>query len=354
MKQTIWIGTYTDESLAGIHALECDSETGALRPLGVQHGIENPTYLALNRARTRLYTVCSRNPGAPRETAGAVAAYAVAGTRLSLLNLCPTPGTVPCHISLAPDERSLVFAEYALGHAGRVNLDAGGALVADSLTTVQHEGHGPNPARQERAHAHFAQFTPDGCWIYVCDLGLDQVRLYDAADPGRPWRADPARIFHAAPCAGPRHLRFHPNGRLAFLLNELDSTVVALRYTGDAFTALQTLSALPDGFAGESKAAALKLSEDGRFLFTSNRGYDSIATFAVDPDSGRLERMAISPLTGRFPRDFELLPGSRFVIVGHKLSDEVACYAFDPASGALARQPGTYPVHRPTCIVAGA
>ena len=353
MKQTIWIGTYTDESLAGIHALECDSETGALRPLGVQHGIENPTYLALNRASTRLYTVCSRNPGAPRETAGAVAAYAVAGVRLSLLNLCPTPGTVPCHISLAPDERSLVFAEYAQGHAGRVDLDAGGALVAGSLTTVQHEGHGPNPARQERAHAHFAQVTPDSRWIYVCDLGLDQVLLYDYANPDRPWRTDPARIFHAAPGAGPRHLRFHPNGRLAFLLNELDSTVVALRYTGDAFTALQTLSALPDGFSGESKAAALKLSEDGRFLFTSNRGYDSIATFAVDPDSGRLERMAISPLTGRFPRDFELLPGSRFVIVGHKLSDEVACYAFDPASGAITRQPGTYPVHRPTCIVAG-
>ena len=353
MKQTIWVGTYTDERLAGIHVLECDSVTGALRPLNVLNGIENPTYLALNRAGTRLYTVCSRRPGDPREMAGAVAAYAVEGVRLSLLNLCPTPGTVPCHLSLAPDEASLVFAEYALGHAGRVALDAEGTLVPDSLTTVQHEGRGPNPARQERAHAHFAQVTPDGHWIYVCDLGLDQVRLYDAANPGRPWRADPARTFHAAPGAGPRHLRFHPNGRLAFLLNELDSTVVSLRYTGDAFTAVQTLSALPDGFSGESKAAALKLSEDGRFLFTSNRGYDSLATFAVDPDSGRIERMAISPLTGRFPRDFELLPGSAFALVGHKLSNEVACYAFDAASGTFTRGAGTYPVYRPTCILAG-
>ncbi len=353
MKQTIWVGTSTDERRAGIHVLECDSVSGALRPLNVLHGIENPTYLALNRARTHLYTVCSRGPGAPREMAGAVAAYAVAGARLSLLNLCPTPGTVPCHLSLAPDEASLVFAEYALGHAGRVALDAERTLVPDSLTTVQHEGRGPNPARQERAHAHFAQVTPDGHWIYVCDLGLDQVRLYDAANPGRPWRADPARTFHAAPGAGPRHLRFHPNGRLAFLLNELDSTVVALRYTGESFTALQTLSALPDGFSGESKAAALKLSEDGRFLFTSNRGYDSLATFAVDPDSGRIERMAISPLTGRFPRDFELLPGSAFALVGHKLSNEVACYAFDAASGTFTRGAGTYPVYRPTCILAG-
>jgi len=352
MKQTIWIVSYTDEKRTGIHVLEFDPATVSLRQLDALHGIEGSTYLALNRARTRLYTVCSRGAGAPRENSGAVAAYAIDGTRLTLLNLCPTPGTVPCHLSLTPDEKSLVFAEYALGHCGRVDIGANGALLPDSLTSVQHEGHGPNTARQERAHAHYAHATPDGRWVAVCDLGLDQVLLYDAATPGSPWPAEPAHIFHAAPGAGPRHLCFHPNGRLVFLLNELDSTVVSMRYDGESLSAIQTLSALPDGFTGETKAAAVKISEDGRFLVTSNRGYDSLATFAIDPDSGRMERMAISALTGPFPRDFELLPGGKFALVGHKLADEVACYAFDAASGSFTRAAATHPTYRPTCIVA--
>jgi 6-phosphogluconolactonase len=351
MKTMAWIGSYTDERLAGIHVLDVDSATGELRPLHVPRGIENPTYLALNRARTRLFTVCGRKPGDQKETAGAVAAYAVEGSNLTLLNVCPTPGTVPCHLSLSPDERALVFAEYAQAHAGLVALDANGALMPDSLVTVQHEGRGPDPVRQERAHAHFAAVTPDDRWLYVCDLGLDQVILYDFANARRGLRADPARTFHAAPGAGPRHLRFHPNGRLAFLLNELDSTVVSLRYTGESFTALHTFRTLPDGFAGESKAAAVKISEDGRFLFTSNRGYDSIATFAIDAESGRLARLTVSPLTGSFPRDFAFIPGSNLLLVGHKRSDEVAVYAFDPATGAITRRDGTYAVHRPTCIL---
>lgn len=353
MNTMVWVGSYTDESLAGIHVLDVDPAAGELRPLNVLKGIENPTYLALNRARTRLYTVCSRAPGAPRDAAGAVAAYAIEGASLRRLNMCPTPGSVPCHLSLAPDEQTLVFAEYAGGHAGLLALDANGALASDSLVTVRHKGRGPDPVRQESAHAHFAAVTPDGRWLTVCDLGLDQVILYDFAHARQGLRADPARAFHAAPGAGPRHLRFHPNGRLAFLLNELDSTVVALRYTGESFEEIQTIRALPDDFAGESKAAALKVTPDGRCLITSNRGFDSLTTFAIDPDSGRLERLAISPLTGSFPRDFELLPDGRTLLVGHKLSNEIVCYAFDPASGAITRQPGTYPVHRPTCIVAG-
>lgn len=350
----VWVGSYTDEHLAGIHVIEADAGVGGMRPLNVLKGIENPTYLAVNRSRSRLYTVCSRTPGAPRDAAGAVAAYAIEGAALTLLNTCPTPGGVPCHLSIAPDEQAVVFAEYAQAHAGLLALDTQGGLVPGSLVTVRHKGRGPDPVRQEGAHAHFAAVTPDGRWLIVCDLGLDQVMLYDFAHARQGLlRADPARVFHAAPGAGPRHLRFHPNGRLAFLLNELDSTVVALRYTGESFTAIQTIRALPDDFSGESKAAALKLTADGRFLITSNRGFDSLTTFAIDPDGGRLERRAISPLTGSFPRDFELLPDGRTLLVGHKRSNEIACYDFDAATGAITRQPGTYPAYRPTCIVAG-
>ena len=351
MKYTTFIGTYTDPSLAGIHVLELDTTTGALRPLSILQGIQNPTYLALNRAGTRLYAVQGFTPGAPAATNGAVAAYAVANGHLTLINCYPTHATIPCHLSLAPDERTLVYAEYSTAHVGLFALNADGSIDPASAVTTQHTGHGPDPVRQESAHAHFAEVTPDARWLSVCDLGLDQVRLYDFPNWRQGLRADPARIFHSAPGAGPRHLRFHPNGTLAFLLNELDSTVVTLRYTGEGFRPLQTLSTLPDGFTGESKSAAVKVSADGRLLLASNRGYDSIASFAIDPATGHLTRLAISPLTGSFPRDFEVVPSGNLLLAGHKRSNELALYALDPASGRIERHAETYAVHSPTCIV---
>ena len=352
-KSVTFVGSYTDEDLAGIHILETDLLTGAMRPLNVIRGIENPTYLARNRAGTRLYVVRGFRPGAAPATNGAVAAYAVEGANLRLLNCCPTGDTIPCHISLSPDERTLAYAEYSTAHVGLVAINEAGALDPCSHLKVQHSGRGPDASRQESAHAHYAEVTPDSRFLYVCDLGIDRVVIYNFAN----WRDEGLHAcenlaIHAAPGAGPRHLRFHPNGKLAFLINELDSTVVALQYDGSCFTTVQTISALPKGVQrSDSKAAAVKVSEDGRFLFASNRGHDSIATFAIDQDRGRLDRIAISPLTGSFPRDFEFLPGGRFLLAGHKRSNEIGCYAFDPASGTLTRAAGTYPIHRPTCIV---
>lgn len=353
MKHITYVGTYTDDARKGIHVLETDSRTGAIRPLSSLHGIENPTYLAVNRARTRLYAVRGFQNGAPQETNGAVAAYAIDGHALTLINCCPTRATVPCYIALDHAEQTLAYAEYGAAHAGLLALNPDGSIDPASEITVQHSGSGPDPVRQERAHAHCAEVTPDGKWLCVCDLGLDQVVVYDFPRWRSGLRAVPALTIHAAPGAGPRHIRFLPNGRFAYLLNELDSTVVALHYTGEGFIVKQTISALPDGFDGESKAAAVKVSADGRFLFTSNRGYDSIATFAITAESGWLTRLAVSPLTGSFPRDFAFVPGSNLLLVGHKRSNEVAAYAFDPATGAITRRDGTYAVHRPTCIVFG-
>ena len=351
MNFTAFVGSYTDESLAGIHILDVDASAGAMRPLGILRGIENPTYLAVNRAGTRLYTVRGLTPGAAPETNGAVAAYAIEGATLTLLNCCATRATIPCYLALDLAERTLVYAEYAQGHAGAFALNDDGSIDATSEVAVQHTGRGPNPLRQERAHAHCAEVTPDGRWLCVCDLGLDQVVVYDLADWRRGLRARPELAIRTAPGAGPRQLRFHPNGRLVFLLNELDSTVLSLRYTGAAFETVDTLSALPDGFDGESKAAAVRVSPDGRFLFTSNRGHDSLATFAVDTATGRIRRLAISPLSGRFPRDFNVVPDGNWLLVGHKRSDELVLYAFDRTSGRIEPRGPTYPMHHPTCVV---
>ncbi len=349
-----YCGAYSDDSHDGIHLVETDAVTGAMRPLAVIAGIRNPTYLTLNKRGTLLYCVQELPSPSPDGGVGAVAVYAIRGAAMECLGIRPT-GTksVPCHMALSPGERELTFAEYAGAVAGVFQLREDGTFGDEPPVTVRHSGRGPDPARQQSAHAHCAVVTPDGRRFCVCDLGLDRVKLYDFTRWHPGLRALPERDIVAAGGAGPRHLVFHPNGRLAFLLNELDSTVVALAYDGDGFAILQTLSTLPEGFAGQSKAAAVKVAADGRFLFASNRGHDSIATFAIAADGG-LTRLAISPLTGRFPRDFELAPGGRIMLAGHKLSDEIAAYALDAATGGFTPLPGVYRLHRPTCIKFGA
>lgn len=351
MKFVTYCGAYSDARHQGIHVVETDAVTGAMRPLSVVEGIRNPTYLALNRLRTRLYCVQALAVAGRDGATGAVAVYAAQGGALECLGVRATgTGSVPCHVALDPSERALLFAEYAGAVAGVFALRDDGSFEEGPPVTVRHVGRGPDPERQQSAHAHCAMVTPDGRWLCVCDLGLDRVKLYDFSSWREGLRSRPERDIVVAGGAGPRHMVFHPNGRLAYLLNELDSTVVALAYDGQGFTTLQTRSALPDGFAGASKAAAIKVSEDGRFLFASNRGHDSIACFAIDPAGGALTRLAISPLTGRFPRDFEMAPGDRVMLAGHKLSDEIGAYAFDPATGRFAPLPGAYHVFQPTCI----
>lgn len=355
MKTLAYIGTYTDEKQEGIHIVEADPASGALRRVGVVGGIEDPTYLALSRRRPLLYAVQGMAQYGSRDRHGAVAVYRIDGANLTLLGHRPVGVTVPCHIALSPDERLLAFAEYSHAVAGVFELATDGTFADRPPATVRHSGSGPDRSRQESAHAHCVAFTPDGRRLCVADLGIDRVLAYDPATRGGGLGAVDSLTIASAGGAGPRHLVFHPNGRFAFLLHELDNTLTALRFTGEAFVPLQTLSTIPEGFTAFSKASALKLTADGRRLLASNRGHDSIAAFAVDPASGRLDPLAISPLAGAFPRDFALFPGEAFVLVGHEKSDTVCTYAFDAASGRLTPTAAApVAIHRPVCTLFGA
>ena len=312
MKFLTYVGSQTDaEHPTGIYILESDADTGAIRLLrAIEDGV-NPTYMAVTRDGSRLYSVTGRPGFGGKGHNGGLAAYRTDGDNLIPINCVPTHHTVPCHIALSPDEKTLVWAEYSHATAGCAELSADGAISAHRQM-VQHAGDGPNKPRQDKAHAHCAIVTPDSRYLLVADLGIDQIKAYDFAH-----RADGLKegldvtIHTTPPGAGPRHLIFSADGRFAYLVNELASTVQSFAFDGARFTALQTLSMLPRGFKGETKAAAIRLSPDGRWLLASNRGHDSIAAFPVG-DDGRLgETPVISFLTGHFPRDFAFVPGRR-------------------------------------------
>ncbi len=332
MKYITYIGSYTDADHAdGVRIYESDAETGAFTPLGALNTFESPTFMALNRDCMRLYTVLGRPAFGPAGRNGGVAAFAVKDDKLEFINEIRTGWTIPCHVSLSPDEKALVYAEYACGTPAFAGMPG----AVDPHFQVQHVGDGPNKPRQNSAHAHCAVVTPDGKYLLVVDLSLDKVMAYDFANRAQGLKPVPSATIDTsriAPGAGPRHIVFHPNGRLAFIVFELGNLV-------------EKRSILPEGTLCNSKAAAIHLSPDGSQVLCSNRGHDSITAFNVDVETGRLEWLANTKLDGQYPRDFQFMPGGKFILAGLKESWRLASYAYDARTGKLeevARRDGIY------------
>lgn len=368
MKYTTYVGSYTDDlHREGIHILECDSETGDFRTLDAISDFRSPTYMALNRDGSRLYAAITDDKFGPRGRDGGLVAFSLnaQGDHLTRLNTIATGWTGPCHVSLSPDERALLYAEYSCGTAGFVDLRPDGSLdpafastpnQINSRCQVQHVGDGPNKPRQDRAHAHCSIVTPDSKFQLVVDLTLDKIVAYDFRNRDQGMKEVPTASIDTrkfAPGAGPRHIVFHPNGKLAFVVFELLNLVASFRYTGDGFEVVSVLPLMTEEAAMKGcKAAAVKVSEDGTQVFCSNRdisrsGFDSISVFNLDPSSGRLEFLNNAKVGGMFPRDFEFMPGGKFCLVGLKESWCLASFAYDRVKGTLNRVASMEGVYRP-------
>ena len=321
-----------------IRTLAVDSETGAVREKWLLKGMENTTYFALAKDGKRLYTFAA-GPKSTWGPPGFLLCFRTAGDALEEEWRLELPCEAPCHLSLSPDGKTLAFAAYGSATAGTVDI------ATKRVRTVTHTGRGPNAERQEKAHAHCAFFTPAGDRVGVVDLGIDQVRFYDLE-----MRPDEEMTITVAPGLGPRHVAFSPDGKLMFLVHELGNALSSYAFDGRRFTFVETKSTIPPGFKDFSKAAAVRVSADGRLVMASNRGHDSIAFFAVDPATGRMTLRNIAKLKGRFPRDFAFVPGEKFMIVGHKMSDEIQMYRFDRAACALEPVGAPLKAYRPLCF----
>ncbi|MBQ6472354.1 MAG: lactonase family protein [Victivallales bacterium] len=286
---------------------------------------EAPGYLALNSTRTCAYAACAwQGNGGP-------AAFRMLpdGTLAPLNHRWESHGAL-CHLAVLPGDRLLAAANY---HAGRIEvfpLDEAGE-VGQRLQFIQHTGHGPNAARQESAHVHFVQVTPDRRYLLAIDLGLDAVFCYPITTEGLD--ATAAIRSPIAPAGtGPRHLVFAADGRHAWLLNELSSTVTTLDYADGRFTQRQTCPMVPQSFTGNTKAAAIRLSPDGRFLYASNRGYDTIVLYRVQPDF-TLQEIGSFFTGAAFLRDFNFIGGSWTLAVAGETSNDVFFFDVNPETG---------------------
>lgn len=255
-------------------------------------------FLVYGKDKTHLYATCAVN------NVPSVASFHILGNgELELLSTLPAGGDAPCFLTLDADEKFLYCANYLAGNFTVFALENG--IIKEMTALVQHEGSGPALPRQDKAHVHYIEFTPDKKYLAVVDLGIDEVRTY-AYDPEKGVSAEPHAVYCGTPGRGPRHLVFTADGKMAYLVNELENTVVSLKYDDGTFTFTEERSTMPAAFRGFSKASAIRLSKDEKFLFASNRGFDSFAVFALDGKGGMaLHDFVLSG--GGSPRDIQLL-----------------------------------------------
>jgi 6-phosphogluconolactonase len=259
-------------------------------------------------------------------------------------------GSDPCYITVDKTGKYVLVANYTGGSVAVFPVLEDGRL-GEASAFVQHTGHGANPERQAGPHAHSIDLSPDNRSAVVDDLGLDETLIYKF-DSARGSLAPDPGVAKAAPGAGPRHFAFHPNGKLAYVVDEMASTVAVFRYdTGSrALRPLQTISTLPESFSGHNTAAEIQVHPSGKFLYASNRGHDSISVFAIDASKGTLTPIEYASTKGATPRNFEIAPQGSLLFVANQKSDDIVVFAINPETGRLTPTGKVLEISRPVCV----
>lgn len=349
----VYIGTYTSPGKSeGIYVYRLNLSSGELSPYKIVKNVVEPSFLAIDKKRKYLYAVneTEQYEGAK---SGAVSAFSIEDDGdLKFLNKLPSLGGAPCHINVSDNEKFVLLANYVGGNAVVFPVEKDGKLGA-SVENVQHTGSGPNKNRQEAAHAHSINLDHKNRFAYVCDLGMDKVMIYEFNEKTGKLTPNPAQtFFQTKPGAGPRHFAFHPNNKFAFVINELDSTVISLSYESKdgSLKEIQTLSTLPDGYKGASYCADIHVSPNGKFLYGSNRGHDSIVVFKIDEKSGNPTLVGFVPTGGKYPRNFGIEPSGKFLFAANQNSDSITAYRINQETGMPEPTGQKTNVPNPVCL----
>jgi len=353
----VYIGTYTGAKSKGIYVSRFDADSGKLSAPELAAETKSPTFLALHPDGRVLYAANEiHNFNGKRS--GAVSAFAIDEKtgKLNLLNEQPSGGDGPCHLAVDGTGKYVLVANYGSGSVAALPIEADGRLAEPSVT-IRNEGSSVDPHRQSGPHAHFITTDPGNRFALSCDLGLDKVlvyRLNAGKTAGSPALVanDPPSIS-VKPGSGPRHLAFHPNGRYVYLINEMGWTLTAFSYDArrGALEEIQTVSTVPEKFAGENLSAEVQVHPSGKFVYASNRGHDSIAVFAIDSESGRLSYVEHQSTGGRTPRHFAIDPSGHWLLAENQESDSIVIFRIDSKTGRLSAMGQAVEAGSPVCAV---
>lgn len=343
-------GTYTSGKSEGIYVYRFDSQTGDIRHEFTAAGVENPSFLTASADGKYVYAVNELGGGAE----GKISAFRFHPSgRLEPLNRQASGGGSPCYLSLSKDGKFLFVANYSGGSLSAFPIAEDGSLKP-AVQTIRHSGSGPNALRQEKAHVHSVVFSPDGRYLFAADLGTDKVNTYvydgeNAAQPLSP--ADPPYVA-VTPGTGPRHLLFDRSGKFAYLIQELTGTVTLLAYENGRLRELQSVPMSGPQFQGETGAAEIRISPDGKFLYASNRGdANEIVIYRIDRDSGNLSLVERCPTLGKTPRNFMIDPAGSFLLAANQNSDSIVLFRRDTATGRLEPTGKTVEIGNPVYLM---
>ena len=348
----VFIGTSTGKNSEskGIYFADFAPETGKLTTPKLAAEYRNPGFLAQHPTKPVLLAV-----GAPNQPfadgSSSVAAFSIAADHsLKFLGESSTGGKGACHLAVDSTGGTVAVANYGDGRISTIRLDEQG-VPAETVSVMVNRGSGPNKARQEGPHAHGVYFMPEPfSLLLVPDLGLDRVLVYPF-DAATSKLGAPRPPLVTAPGSGPRHLAFSPDWQHLYVIRELDSSVLVVNNGKDHFSALGAVSTLPDGFSGTNTTAEIEVSADGRFVYASNRGHDSIAVFRRDVESGALAMVQHAPCGGKTPRHFKIAPGGKWLLCGHLDSNTISVLPLDPQTGKLGAATCTVPSPSPICLL---
>lgn len=348
----VYIGTYTNAGKSrGIYVYRFNEKTGELSPDKIIENVVDPSFLAIDKKRGFLYAV-NETEDYEGQKSGAVSAFKIAADGdLEFLNKRASLGGAPCHISVSDNAKYVLLANYSGGNIAVFPVGENGNLQ-ENVEFIQHNGSGANKKRQEKAHAHSINLDRENHFAYVCDLGADKIFIYEFDEKTGKLTPNPAQeFFQTRPGAGPRHFTFHPNNKFAFLINELDSTIVSLAYDAKRGTLqeIQTVSALPEDYRGASFCADIHVSPNGKFLYGSNRGHDSLAAYRIDEKTGNLEFVSRTPTGGKYPRNFAIAPNGKFLLAANQNSDTITSFSIND-DGTLESTEQNVRVPSPVCL----
>lgn len=345
METFVYFGSHSNRPGAGFSLARFNTDTGVLTKPSLLLEAKEPAYFVFHPDGRHLYTC---NSGAP----GGLSAYSVDPRTgaLTLLNRVLAGGDDTSYISLDRTNRYALVANYNGGNIAVFALKPDGS-IGDWTSFVQHTGKSVHPQRQTKAYAHAIVVSADNRFVLVPDLGVDKLFVYRFDEKTGKLTANEPAFVTLPPGSGPRHVKFHPNGRWVYLINEMGSTVVGYEWDGakGTLTEFQSISTLPADFTGTSTCAEVEVHPNGKFLYGSNRGHDSLVAFSIDAATGRLTVIGHTPSGGRTPRNFAFDPTAKWILCTNHNSNNAVVFRVDEATGRLTQQGEPVSVPAPFC-----
>jgi 6-phosphogluconolactonase len=343
----VYIGTYSRGESKGIYSFVLDTASASLKPEGLAAEAENPSFLAIHPSGNYVYAV-GETEKYKSENAGSISAFKIdhATGILQKLNDASSGGSGPCHVNVSRNGQFLVAANYNAGSCCAYEIDATGAL-GKRTAFHQHSGSSVSP-RQTGPHAHSVNFDRANKHVIVADLGLDKVFAYKFnAATGAMEQGTAASL---KPGSGPRHFSFHPKGKFAYVINELTCTVTAFKWSGGALSEIETVTTLPEPWKQGYSTAEVVAHPNGRFLYGSNRGHNTIAVFRIDQATGKLKSVEHKSTQGQIPRNFAIDPTGQFLIAANQNSNTIVLFRINQQTGALDAVGAPVPAPVPVCV----